>query len=303
MRAPTAPNPRRVAPGGGAAPGPAYIIGLEAHYRGAALERQLAQHGVAFGHYRGVDGRDWSPEEVERRADQRAAQVLLHRRLTGGEIGCAASHRGLLAYLHAQTSSAWPVVLEDDARLEPSFAHLAAALGALPVEHPAVLVLYSHRDYTVLRARDLQVVRADLVVGRSATPPIFTTGYVVNRAALALIAGRAEHAIDYVADWPPQWSYDVEFYVAYPWMVRAGPDGASTLAVGRRALGPGGESPATRALRRVSAVSGLRFVRHRALYPSLRGYLRHEVVGPLRRREARLVGRRLWGRLDAPFVL
>lgn len=284
--------------------GPAYIVGVEDNYRGAPLEAQLIYRHIAFQRRWGVDGRNWTPLEMERRADQRAARLLLHRPLTAGEIGCAASHRALQRELgrHAAAGQ-WPLVLEDDAELAPSFNHLGKAVAALQIDEPAVLVLHSQPDFTVLREGNITLLEDGLVLARCAIPPLLTLGYLPNAAALSLISARSRGAIDYVADWPPAWAYEVAFFICYPWMVRPRKEVASMLEPERTAESDHPESKAAWARRRITAVLGLTLLSHPELYPSLGVYLRHELVRPVRLRQAHRFGRRLWGRPDAPLVV
>jgi len=109
------------------------IISLAGSPRRAAMACQ-------FG---GVPGLDWSFFDALRvlpdglAYDQAAARRLIRRELTGGEVGCFASHAALWREL-VERGDAAVVVLEDDVLIDPGFLAALPGVVAATSAHPFV---------------------------------------------------------------------------------------------------------------------------------------------------------------------
>jgi len=285
-------------------PIPVYIVGLSEEYRGHELENQLRNVESVVHRFHAFDARQLGSEDLSELVDQNAARFLQHRDLTPGEIGCAISHREALREV-ARADHNWAVILEDDARLNPVWITLHSILEELDCTKPRIILLWAQSDYTVLRASShvrIQSERENVTVSRTFTPPPSAAAYVVNRAAAQLASCRSGNRIETVADWPPKWAYDVEFFVAYPWLASPAPDAKSTLQPARSHFeSHDQESRIKRLTRHLESALCIRYLRRPAAYPGFRQFWMHEVTRPIQLARARRWGKRLDG--NGPWIV
>jgi GR25 family glycosyltransferase involved in LPS biosynthesis len=279
----------------------AYVIGLEDNYRGLELQEQLQAAGFYPQRIDAFDARDLPDATLDHIADQRAAEVLFRRRLTPGEIGCAVSHRIAVAAAHRATTSEWTLIFEDDARLSRHFPNLDNLVARLPTDTPVILVMWFQSDYTVCSKRDIERF-GSITLARALTPPISAVGYALNSAARKVVLASKEQRIRFVADWPPDWSYRIDFYIAYPPLVRVPEDIKSTLEQ-RRSLEEICERPIHKIARHALAATGISFIQQRPYYGSLRDYVKHEGTRPALLKYAKFRNLRLDGDPHGPYVL
>lgn len=249
-----------------------YVIGLPGRYRSELLEADLRALGLAVQRCDGVlVVEDRRAEYV----DDEASAVLLRRKLTLSEIGCALAHRKVYSRFLSEAAEAWCIVCEDDAEVrsfDQSAVNRLDDLFAGSVG-PAIVPLYTVAGFAVTSG---SVERSGAM--QTVVPPTTTTAYAINRQAAAqlLVSERLSH----VADWPIEASASCRFFV-FPYNAFA-PSGAEST-IGLRS-GPA-ESRAKSVMRRLASVLHLRWLRHRGTYLSYRAYVLHELVrGPAYRR-------------------
>jgi len=249
-----------------------FVIGLPESYRGEPLEASLHSAGITFHRSPGVI----VPPEFSHLTDRTAAHVLLRRDLHRSEIGCALAHRDVYRRMLDQGLD-FALVLEDDARLsgltpetlERFIAHTDPAM-------PTVALLYAPQGSVVV-ADD----RPTSGFLRAVVPPTTTTAYIVSRRAASILLGD-DAPVSHVADWPVAASATCQFWVAESNLVLPA-DGESTI--GDRATV---SSSTARILRRLAAVTHLRWFAHRRVYGSYGNYASHELLrGPLYRSATR----------------
>ncbi|MFB7843170.1 glycosyltransferase family 25 protein [Microbacterium sp. NPDC056052] len=293
------------------------IIGLERNFRGAPLEGQLKEIGVAAERVAGVEV-EFNGLPVTRYADSAAVSVLYGRPLREAEIGCALAHRVCYQRL-IDSPEEWALVFEDDARIArpAAVSDIVNRLGALaPFNTPAVLMLYGRQMVGDPRYHS-QIGVAD--IHELMRTPMTATSYFINRAA-------ARHFLSTglplrnPADWPVSAEREVRFAAAYPWPVI--PDEVDApSSIGSRG---GGRNALARVGNRVESTLYVKWLRRRHHYRSLTEYhdweIRRRIVHlalgsahpyrvpvdavslPVASRKALTVDRLLGGRRDAEFV-
>lgn len=124
-----------------------FVINLDRNAgRLAAVSKRLAERGVTFERFPGVDGRALDPAERRRvYSPVRTAFVRGHG-LLPGELGCALSHLGVYRKM-VDDGLDVVCVLEDDAFPEPNFAEALARLETQLEVRRAQVVLLSPTSY------------------------------------------------------------------------------------------------------------------------------------------------------------
>lgn len=142
-------------------PPPALVISLARFPAArAAVKKRAAEAGLSeVTIFEAVDGRDLSPDELQRQGIATYAGWkqpdstfrFFNRELKWGEVGCALSHIGVWRTISESPTMPVAIVLEDDVDFAPRFAELLRealdevrylfAAGALPSGHPDALYL------------------------------------------------------------------------------------------------------------------------------------------------------------------
>lgn len=248
------------------------IIGFEDGYRGLPLEIGLAAEGIYPDRTLGVRVGDL-PEPQEYYVDQGAAEVLLRRKMTTGEIGCSLAHRAAYAEF-IQSGQSTGLIFEDDARLRSRLPVQEIQKHLLSSE-PRILLLDWNPGWTVVTAG---AAKTENSIYTAPFPPIDARGYALNRAAALLLLDGGSR-IQYVADWPVRATSGIQFSIMYPRPVESGKDVASTLEADRQQQGEAqSESPLRKALRLIETASHLKWFNNRRVYGAYRTYLRHELM-------------------------
>jgi len=195
--------------------------------------------------------------------DQNAFRARHLRSATTGEVGCAIAHRNALSSF-LETSDAWCLVFEDDARIE--------AVCYLRERSKVYASVFSQERPTLVNLNENAVPTRPARRPKDApqlsvppAPPYPATAYAINRAAAALFVSQ-QTPIRSQADWP-RTVEKVWFYVDQHSSVTEDTDIASSIdAKGERSLVSIGT--------KLSVWSGTWFVLHRAAYGGLRNYWR-----------------------------
>lgn len=177
---------------------PLFVLNLARSVeRRERMEQQAASLGLGLTFVPAVDGTALAPEQ-RARVDEEAVRRRYGRPLRAGEIGCYLSHLLVWERL-AAGDDACAVVLEDDARLDATFAPAVAAVLAAPVPWDVVrLTGYFHRPaQRVARLADGR----DLV--RNERGINGTTAYLVRREGAARLVAYSRtlcHPVDNAMD-------------------------------------------------------------------------------------------------------
>ncbi|WEO77987.1 glycosyltransferase family 25 protein [Cryobacterium sp. SO2] len=249
-----------------------YIIGLDPGYRGAPLESQIESIGASSVRVAGVRVADL-PGPLEDYADQASAEILLRRRLTPGEVGCALAHRAACQKF-LDDGEPMAMVFEDDARIMIPFE--PDVLGRhLNVAEPRVIMLFTWQIGLV--ASGLASAPSDSIpLWHASTTPLGAAGYMLNRAAAEVLLEDGRR-ISSIADWPAGPASKIQFLFSYPWLVEPAPDAISTLNVDRVSgdqIDAG--SARTKLMRHLRALLHITWLRHRRAYGDYRTYRYHE---------------------------
>jgi GR25 family glycosyltransferase involved in LPS biosynthesis len=279
-----------------------YVIGIHDSFRGADLEADLVRAGLDPNRVDAFDGRKLSAGALATYVDQAGCRVLQRRPLTGGEVGCALSHRRAYELL-LESGRAWGLIFEDDAVLQPGFSEALEAVLEIDTAAPAILQLFAHPDFAILDATTRQSLAEHDVV-KALAPPVYALGYAMNRAAAKLAIEReGKRSVTAVADWPPRWAYDVRFFAVFPWAVLPGLV-ESTLQRDRSGFEAAlPRARVTTGSRQLFRASGLKFLLFHRHYPNWHSYWQHEVVRQVLYRRARRTNKRLSEGDLAPWVL
>ena len=193
-----------------------YIISVEESTRNPSLVTDLAAQGVVPDGLIGVDFRSASKGEISEAQDADSIALLGRSPLSGGEIGCLLSHR--LAWRTAMSKSFdWLLVVEDDVTICGDLRGCLEHILAEDLPEPTIVSLIHLQvgaRYFPLWAKPRSVSSRGIGLHRSITQTWGGAGYLVNRAAIRLLAKDDGPAVS-VADWPPE-EARCRFYVAIP---------------------------------------------------------------------------------------
>lgn len=163
--------------------------------RRASLTAWLAERGLDFELFFGVDGRSGLAPEWERQIDRDAAARRLGRQMGNCEYACALSHQEIYRTI-LERNLPGGIVLEDDVQPTEQFVEFVREQAYLQAE----MILLGHSNTWVSRSAPTPLLPG--VVGhRVAFPPFGTTGYSVSRAAAKFLRD-ASLPISGTADWP-----------------------------------------------------------------------------------------------------
>jgi GR25 family glycosyltransferase involved in LPS biosynthesis len=158
-------------------------------------------------------------------ANERLSELLLGRRLSNSELGCAVTHKKAIAAAATALKNTdeikWALFVEDDADLDyETFVKIGYELEAFDPMFPSLVTYYSAR-----------VCRGDAKVrARNLRKPMkasqhWSSGavcYAVNRDGLKEILPFASMHVDYVADWPIYFSRLKRFVSNQIWVCEVG---------------------------------------------------------------------------------
>lgn len=155
-----------------------FVISLkEAQSRRAAMRAQIEALGLGFEFFDAVDGRGFDvPSHPAYDAWRRRA--FFGKDMTGGEIGCLLSHRGIYEKMVAENIEK-AVVLEDDAILYPDFARVVEALARGGHSFDLVRFLGSEK-VAKLRQRIIAPVTGEYTLNRICTTPGGAHAYMIT---------------------------------------------------------------------------------------------------------------------------
>ena len=157
--------------------------------------------------------------------NERLSEVLLGRRLSNSELGCAVTHKEALATaatgLKNRDEIKWALCAEDDADLDyETFVKIGRELEAFDPMLPSLVTYYSARvcgGDAKVRARNLRKpMKASQYWSSGAVC------YAVNRDGLKEILPFANLHVDYVADWPIYFSRLKRFVSNQIWVCEVG---------------------------------------------------------------------------------
>ena len=246
-----------------------FVIGLPDAFRGAPLEAELGRAGIPSLRCDGVCIEAESMDRLEE-FDAESAMLLLRRRMSASELGCALAHQRVYARVIAEGLKS-AIVFEDDARLLRAL-DLPALADLLAVEHPRIIALHAPPGFAVVDASRSHTGGATELAFTAIVPPTTTTAYALNRSAAEILACRGR-PISHVADWPIAAETHCEFLVlGEPVAV---PDDTAGSQVERPTAHVGRGRHAVSWLRRVLHVD---WVRHRHVYGDYRTFLMHEFI-------------------------
>ena len=156
--------------------------------------------------------------------DEVCSQVLLGRRMTNGEVGCAKGHKQILLRSHDEfrlrPNARWVIVAEDDANLdEISYRRIIDELCNFWPNTPAVVTFVPEREMS----------RRTEWIPNEETPKFKvlnrwrkkTVCYALNREACETIVRFAKLPIDYVADWPLYFAHLTFYASSHTWVIEA----------------------------------------------------------------------------------
>lgn len=188
----------------------AYILGMEARWRGQSAVEQAEALGFDTGIVWGIDGSvELTPDKLPDLYDDALARVIMGRPLSRGEVAVALGHQRMYERFLA-TGDDWALFLEDDATLLPGIVDVAGSLGCLG-DAPALVVLRVHDVGHNLRWPTRRKGR----IARLIEPPFGSSCYFMNRrAAATAVAAYEQWRVDSIPDFPFRWKYRVEFWMS-----------------------------------------------------------------------------------------
>lgn len=246
-----------------------FVIGMPDAFRGAPLEAELGRTGIRSVRCDGVRVATESMDRLEE-FDPASAMLLLRRRMSASELGCALAHQRVYARMIADRLGS-AIVFEDDARLLRPL-DLRGLADLLAVEHPRIIALHAPPGFAVVDTSRSHAGGAHELAFTAIVPPTTTTAYALNRSA-AEVLSRQGRPISHVADWPIGAETHCEFLVLSEPV--AAPDGSATSQIVRPTAGPRGGRRALGWLRRLLHVDWLR---HRHVYGDYPTFVMHEFL-------------------------
>jgi GR25 family glycosyltransferase involved in LPS biosynthesis len=137
--------------------------------------------------------------------DEVRSEVLLGRRMTNGEIGCAKGHKQVIVAAHngfmARPNACWVLVAEDDADLTFDLYQQAGTdLASLDNRVPNFVNFYTD-SLSVTRVSKLNITATSKFKARRKWQN-GTVCYAMNREAIRELLPFAYMPVDNVADWP-----------------------------------------------------------------------------------------------------
>lgn len=188
---------------------PIFILTLKDSDRSGPLTEFLEDKNMDFRIFFGDDlrGSNISQYQSELQFE------WLGRSMSDGEIGCLVSHRNLVKSL-ADLELKVALVLEEDAVLTEDHLEKISLLAEFIATQKMPMIIPLFYSNLIRRRffsfQGLNVGGVDLI--KPSRPTYGTVGYLINRQATTLIS---QTNLKFVApaDWPPEWSANIAFYV------------------------------------------------------------------------------------------
>lgn len=208
---------------------PVFILTLPGDdKRRMGLEEALADAGLAWELYYGIDGRDGLPAEYEQFVDRQTARHKLGRDMSDGELACALSHRAIYQTI-LQRRLPGAIILEDDARPTPAFVSVVKE----KVFMRAPITLFHHSYGRAVRGRRTRL--ADGVVSyRAAQRATSTMAYALRSDAAQRLLD-CSTPVSFQADWPCD-LYELNAWLCVPRLFTEAEGNASHLQNDREAI-------------------------------------------------------------------
>ena len=183
------------------------IIGIPGSQRSAVIEAELKNQNLNFTSNLGliIPAHDYANEVFH---NSRLSKLILKRKLTVGELGCALAHREACRRLvNSPTDFPYSIIFEDDANLMANI-DLKLLGKALIDPNPRILLLGWTPEFTlVLSEQDQSLSKVVEVV----VPPTGAFAYAINVAAARVIANTTKN-FTAVSDWPIEIYSTVKFF-------------------------------------------------------------------------------------------
>ena len=182
------------------------VLGWRQHLRSTSLENlAVSISNCIFVDPVRIIGRDRTRELV----DERLSEILLGRRLSDPELGCAITHKNAcsaaMSLLKDQDKIDWALFVEDDADLDShTLKNIKSELAAFDSKFPSLVTYYSAGNCGSNRGMRNRNIKQPLSVSRH-----WSSGavcYAVNLAGLIELFPFSVLPVDYVADWPVYYS-------------------------------------------------------------------------------------------------
>jgi hypothetical protein len=162
--------------------------------------------------------------------DDRLSVILLGKRLSDSELGCAIAHKhaciAAMTALKNQDKIKWALFVEDDADLDgQTLEKIKTELDIFDPKIPSLVTYYSAGNCDGSLKAQNGTVKEPLVVSRH-----WSSGavcYAVNLLGLNDIQPFAGLPVDYVADWPVYYSRLRRFVSSQTWVCEV--DGPSSV--------------------------------------------------------------------------
>jgi GR25 family glycosyltransferase involved in LPS biosynthesis len=189
-----------------------YVLGVPDRFRGKELVNSLLPYGITCKVISGINSNSISPEQLVDLVNQKAASIVLGRKISLGEICCSMVH--LAAYKNfLETSAEWVLILEDDAVILRDLEEIFT--GLITLESPTILKLSEAAPETSIvkkiASEDLRV--SALGFRKLRFPTNMAHAYIINREAAKLaIESCSGMKIHFTADWPYLWDNRVTFW-------------------------------------------------------------------------------------------
>jgi GR25 family glycosyltransferase involved in LPS biosynthesis len=137
--------------------------------------------------------------------NDKLTSILIGRRLSDSELGCAVAHRNAMIAaslsIENRIDIAWVLFAEDDANLDlEKFFYVQKDLKNLNLDVPSLVTFYSANSSFPIRRGIKRSSKSSLKRSRQWSSG--TVCYAVNRRGIDEILKFSDLPIDYVADWP-----------------------------------------------------------------------------------------------------
>lgn len=179
--------------------------------RRASMERELAAQGLQGERFEAVLWSALATDEQQAIYSPELNARQHHIPLVNGEKGCYASHLALWRWLLA-SEHACAIVLEDDVRLEPSFAKACAAIGRMQMPwHMIKLIGREGLGKSEKLAGSKALTDEHAVITYQRVPSL-TAGYAIHREGAAkLLASRVPFGRPIDVDLRHWWESGTDF--------------------------------------------------------------------------------------------
>lgn len=139
-------------------------------------------------------------ERASTLVDESKSKILLGRKLSDAELGCALAHRSAIRLAHHVLSNdhriQWVLIVEDDAESnEANYELIAKELLSSSLNVPSIVSYFHGNTISHCSERESSIKR-------SRSWPTGTVCYAINRPGTNELSQFLEFPVNYVADWP-----------------------------------------------------------------------------------------------------